>query len=218
MQLSPYTAELWDTRSQLFHAQGYIQSSGLRALTRSATEPSVITGGETVEQLEVRAHPGHLTYPQRGAVICAAKLHAGAVSALSRVRTCGRLHAWLSSGARARDNAHAGTSSSHHACIKQHYAKCQGVRLHEACARATALQRLCSAQAEMEQHRHTHDAPGLVSLTVLNSRPPVVKVRSSGRSDPQGGLQTGPRLTVVQADSWRCLHALCCRGRPVAVS
>ena len=59
VQLSPYTAELWDTRSQLFHAQGYIQSSGLRALTRSATEPSVITGGETVEQLEVRAHPGH---------------------------------------------------------------------------------------------------------------------------------------------------------------
>ena len=28
----------------------------------------------------------------------------------------------------------------------------------------------------MEQHRHAHDAPGVVSLTVLNSRPPVVKV------------------------------------------
>lgn len=28
----------------------------------------------------------------------------------------------------------------------------------------------------MEQHRHTNNAPGMVSLTVLNSRPPVVKV------------------------------------------
>ncbi|KAK9828053.1 hypothetical protein WJX81_005565, partial [Elliptochloris bilobata] len=61
----------------------YIKSSGVRALTRSATEPSAITGGETVEQLEV----------------------------------------------------------------------------------------------EMEQHRHTHNAPGMVSLTVLNSRPPVMKER-----------------------------------------
>ena len=33
--------------------QEYIQSSGVRALTRSATAPSAITGGETVEQLEV---------------------------------------------------------------------------------------------------------------------------------------------------------------------
>ena len=39
--------------------QGYIRSSGLRALTRSATEPSAITGGETVEQLEVRP-PGNV--------------------------------------------------------------------------------------------------------------------------------------------------------------
>ena len=34
--------------------QEYIRSSGVRALTRSATAPSAITGGETVEQLEVR--------------------------------------------------------------------------------------------------------------------------------------------------------------------
>ena len=31
-------------------------------------------------------------------------------------------------------------------------------------------------QVEMEQHRHTNNAPGMVSLTVLNSRPPVVWV------------------------------------------
>lgn len=37
--------------------QEYIRSSGVRALTRSATAPSAITGGETVEQLEVRV-PG----------------------------------------------------------------------------------------------------------------------------------------------------------------
>ncbi len=178
-------SEVWDIRSQLSHAQGYIQSSGLRALTRSATEPSAITGGETVEQLEVRARPARCSKMR-----CKSSMREQSVRTVmsERAGACGKLHALLSLAARAHEDcAHAGMRSLHHGRIKQDDANCQDVRLHRACAHLIELQQQCSAQAEMEQHRHTHDAPGLVSLTVLNSRPPVVKVRSSARSGLPGG-------------------------------